>query len=67
MELSEFQILMVKILQNVKIKILCMLNLHGVLFCTGIHLDDIMQIDCLAYKYFVFYRYHWLVTTLGIV
>ena len=59
---------MVKILQNVKIKILCMLNLHGVLFCTGIDHDDIMQIDCLAYKYFVvFYRYHWLVTTFGIV
>ena len=34
-----------------------MLNLHGVLFCTGIDLDDIMQIDCLAYKDFVFYRF----------
>ena len=34
-----------------------MLNLHKVLFCTGIDLDDIMQIDCLAYKYFVFYRF----------
>ena len=34
-----------------------MLNLHRVLFCTGINLDDIMQIDCLAYKYFVFYRF----------
>ena len=34
-----------------------MLNLHRVLFCTGIDLDDIMQIDCLAYKYFVFYRF----------
>ena len=33
-----------------------MLNLHRVLFCTGIDLDDIMKIDCLAYKYFVFYR-----------
>ena len=32
-----------------------MLNLHRVLFCTGIDLDDIMQIDCLAFKYFVFY------------
>ena len=32
-----------------------MLNLHIVLFSTGIDLDDIMQIDCLAYKYFVFY------------
>ena len=32
-----------------------MLNLHRVLFCTGIDLHDIMQIDCLAYKYFVFY------------
>ena len=31
-----------------------MLNLHRVLFCTGIDLDDTMQIDCLAYKYFVF-------------
>ena len=30
-----------------------MLNLHRVLFCTGIDLDDIMQIDRLAYKYFV--------------
>ena len=34
-----------------------MLNLHRVLFCTGIDLDDIMQIDCLAYKYFVFYPF----------
>ena len=34
-----------------------MLNLHRVLFCTGIDLDGIMQIDCLAYKYFVFYRF----------
>ena len=34
-----------------------MLNLHRVLFCTGIDLHDIMQIDCLAYKYFVFYRF----------
>ena len=42
-----------------------MLNFHRVLFCTGIDLDDIMQIDCLAYmqidclayKYFVFYRF----------
>ena len=25
-----------------------MLNLHRVLFCTGIDLEDIMQIDCLA-------------------
>ena len=34
-----------------------MLNFHRILFCTGIDLDDIMQIDCLAYyKYFVFYR-----------
>ena len=32
-----------------------MLNLHRFLFCTGIDLDDIMQIDCLAYKYFVYY------------
>ena len=34
-----------------------MLNLHRVLFCTGIDLDDIMQIECLAYKNFVFYRF----------
>ena len=34
-----------------------MLNLHRVLFCTGIDLDDIMKIDCLAYKYFVFNRF----------
>ena len=34
-----------------------MLNLHRVLLCTGIGLDDIMQIDCLAYKYFVFNRF----------
>ena len=25
-----------------------MLNIHRVLLCTGIDLDDIMQIDCLA-------------------
>ena len=34
-----------------------MLYLHRVLFCTGIDLDDIMQIDCLGYKDFVFYRF----------
>ena len=34
-----------------------MLNLHRVVFCTGIDLDDIMQIDCLAYKFFVFNRF----------
>ena len=34
-----------------------MLNLHRVLFYTGIDLHDIMQTDCLAYKYFVFYRF----------
>ena len=34
-----------------------MLNLHRVLFCIGIDFDDIMQIDCLAYKYFVFNRF----------
>ena len=34
-----------------------MLNLHRVLFFTCIELDDIMRIDCLAYKYFVFYRF----------
>ena len=32
-----------------------MLSLHRVLSCIGIDLDDIMQIDRLAYKYFVFY------------
>ena len=53
---------MVKILQNVKIKTLCKLPavcsiLHRILFVTGIDLDDIMQIDCLAYKLFVFYRF----------
>ena len=35
-----------------------MLNLHRVLFCTGIDLHDIMQIDCLAYKYFVFFIWY---------
>ena len=44
-----------------------MLNLNRVLFCTGITLDDIMPIDGLAYKYFVFITFHWLVTTFGIV
>ena len=34
-----------------------MLNLHRVLFYIGIDFDDIMQIDCLAYKYFVFNRF----------
>ena len=34
-----------------------MLNLHRILLCIGIDLDDIMQIDCLAYKYFVFNRF----------
>ena len=34
-----------------------MLNLQRVLFCTSIDLDDSMQIDCLAYKYFIFYRF----------
>ena len=34
-----------------------MLNLHRVLFCTGIDHDDIMRNDCLAFKYFVFYRF----------
>ena len=34
-----------------------MLNLHRVLLCTGIDLDDIMQIDYLADKYFVFNRF----------
>ena len=34
-----------------------MFILHRVLFCTGIDIDDIMQIDCLAYKYFVLNRF----------
>ena len=34
-----------------------MLNLRRVLFCTGIDLDDIRQIDYLAYKFFVFYHF----------
>ena len=34
-----------------------MLNLHRGPFCTVIDLDDMMQIDCLVYKYFVFYRF----------
>ena len=34
-----------------------MLNLHIVLFCTDIDLDEIMQIECLAYKNRVFYRF----------
>ena len=34
-----------------------MLYLHRVLFCTVIDHDDIMQIDCLAYMYFVFYHF----------
>ena len=51
---------MVKILQNVQIKTLCKLTavcsiLRRVLFVTGTDLDDIMQIDCLVYKFFVFY------------
>ena len=52
---------MVKMLQKVKIKTLCKPAvcsiLHIVLFVTGIDLDDIMQIDCLAYKFFVFFRF----------
>ena len=32
-------------------------NLQRVLFCTCIDLYGIMQIDCLAYKYFVFYHF----------
>ena len=44
-----------------------MLNLHRAIFCTGIDLDDIMQIDCLAYKYWFSIAFHWLVTTFGIV
>ena len=34
-----------------------MLNLHRVLLGTGKDFDDIMQIDCLAYTYFVFNRF----------
>ena len=52
---------MVKILQNVKIKILCKLPavcaIYTEFWSAQAYLDDIMQIDCLAYKYFVFYRF----------
>ena len=34
-----------------------MLNLHRALVYTGIDLDDIMQTDCLAYKYLALYRF----------
>ena len=34
-----------------------MLKLHRDLFCKGIDIDDIMQIDYLAYKYYVYYRF----------
>ena len=44
-----------------------MLNLHIVLFCTGKDLDDIMQIDCLAYTNLFSIAFHRLVTTFGIV
>ena len=47
---------MVKILHNVKIKIV-ILFLHRGLFCTGMDLDDIMYIDCLASTFLVFYRF----------
>ena len=43
-----------------------MLNLQRVLFCTGIDIDDIMQIVYLAYKYLFSIAFHWLVTTIGI-
>ena len=54
---------MVKILQNVKTKILCKppavcsFYIYRFLFRIDIYIDDIMQIDCLAYKYFVFNRF----------
>ena len=44
-----------------------MLNLHRVLLCTGIDIDDIMQIDCLAYSILFSIVFDWLVTTFGIV
>ena len=43
-----------------------MLNLHRVLFCTGIDFDDIMQIDWLISILF-YIAFHWLVTIFGIV
>ena len=44
-----------------------MLNLHRVLFWTGIDLDDIMQIDCLLTSNLFSIAFHWLVTTFDIV
>ena len=44
-----------------------MLNLHRILFCTGIDLDDIMQMECLAMNILFSMAFHWLVTTFGIV
>ena len=51
-----------QIVLNETIKILCkfpaVCSIYiRVLVCIGIDLDDIMQIDCLAYKYFVFNRF----------
>ena len=48
---------MVKILQNVKFKILCKLPAVCPIYIEFLDLDDIMKIDCLAYKYFVLYRF----------
>ena len=44
-----------------------MLKLHRVLFCKGIDLDYIMQIDRLVYKNMFSIAFHWLFTTFGIV
>ena len=44
-----------------------MLNLHRALFCTGIDLDKIIQIDCLAYIFLFSIAFHWLFTTFGTV
>ena len=61
-----------KILQNVKIKILCKLTAvcsiyNKVLFCTGIDLDDIMQIDCWLISILFSIAFQWSVTAFGIV
>ena len=44
-----------------------MLNLHRVLLCTCINLDDVMQIDCLALSILFSIVFHRLVTKFGIV
>ena len=44
-----------------------MVNLHRTLLCTGIYLDNIMQIDCLALSILFLIAFYWLVTTFGIM